>query len=211
MKTDQLIQLLATGAGPAPHGVVQRRIGVALLAGVAASAAACMAILGLNPALLDLGLALVVKLLYVLGVLGASTWWLGRLARPAASGRRAAGMLLGVVAAMVLWAGIALSAAPAGAQAQMLLGRTWTSCPLRVAMLSLPAGGLALWALRGLAPTRTRAAGFVAGLAGGGAGAFAYALFCSEVSPAFVLVWYSLGMLIPAAVGAWLGPRLLRW
>ena len=134
MKTDQLIQLLATGAGPAPHGVVQRRIGVALLAGVAASAAACMAILGLNPALLDLGLALVVKLLYVLGVLGASTWWLGRLARPAASGRRAAGMLLGVVAAMALLAGMALSAAPDGAQAQMLLGRTWTSCPWRVAV-----------------------------------------------------------------------------
>lgn len=211
MKTEQLIQLLANGAGPAPRGVVRQRVGVALLAGVAAGTVACVATLGLNPALADMGSALAVKLLYVLGVLGASTWWLCRVARPAASGQWAAGILLGVVAVMALWAGMALCAAPAESQASMLLGRTWTSCPWRVAMLGLPAWGLALWALRGLAPTRARLAGFVAGLSGGSAGAFAYALFCSEASPAFVLIWYSLGMLVPAAIGTWLGPRLLRW
>jgi hypothetical protein len=27
----------------------------------------------------------------------------------------------------------------------------------------------------------------------------------------FIGVWYLLGMLIPSAVGALLGPRLLRW
>jgi hypothetical protein len=31
------------------------------------------------------------------------------------------------------------------------------------------------------------------------------------MSPAFWSVWYVIGMLLPAAVGAWLGPRLLRW
>lgn len=27
----------------------------------------------------------------------------------------------------------------------------------------------------------------------------------------FIATWYLLGMLIPTAIGAWLGPRLLRW
>ena len=42
-------------------------------------------------------------------------------------------------------------------------------------------------------------------------GAFAYTLHCPELAPAFVAVWYVLGMLIPAAAGALLAPRLLRW
>lgn len=211
MKTDELIHLLAAGAGPAPAGVVRQRVGAALLAGVVASAIACLATLGLNPALVTLGLALVVKLMYVLGVLGAAGWWLSRVARPAATARRATAALAGVVAAMLVWTAVVLVDAPASGRAELLFGQSWVSCPWRVAVLSLPALALALWALRDLAPTRARLAGFVAGLVGGGAGALAYALFCSEVSAAFVLVWYSLGMLVPAGIGAWLGPRLLRW
>jgi hypothetical protein len=211
MKTDDLIRLLATSAGPAPDGVVRQRVSAALLAGVVASAIACLATLGLNPALAAMGLPLAVKLMYVLGVLGAAGWWLSRVARPAATARRATVALAGVVAAMTVWTALVLIDAPAGGRAAMLYGQSWVSCPWRVAVLSLPALALALWALRGLAPTHARLAGFVAGLLGGAAGALAYALFCSEVSPAFVLIWYSLGMLVPAGVGAWLGPRLLSW
>lgn len=211
MKTDELIRLLATGAGPSPDGVVRQRVGTALLVGVMVSAVACVATLGLNPGLAAMGQALVVKLLYVLGVLAAAGWWLSRLARPAAHGRWAAGALAGVVAAMTVWTARVLIETPTGGREAMVLGQSWLSCPWRVAALALPAAALACWALRGLAPTRPRLAGFVAGLVGGAAGALAYALFCSEVSPAFVLVWYSLGMLVPAGIGAWLGPRLLRW
>lgn len=211
MKTDELIHLLVTGAGPAPEGVVRQRVGTALVAGIAASAIACLATLGLNPTLAAMGPALVVKLLYVLGVLGAAGWWLSRVARPAASARWATVALLAVVALMTGWTALVLIDAPADGRASMVLGQSWVSCPWRVATLAAPATALAIWALRGLAPTRVRLAGFVAGLLGGAAGALAYALFCSEVSPAFVLVWYSLGMLVPAGFGAWLGPRLLRW
>ncbi len=31
------------------------------------------------------------------------------------------------------------------------------------------------------------------------------------MSPAFWSVWYTAGMLLPAALGAVLGPKLLRW
>lgn len=211
MKTDELIHLLATGAGPAPRRTVRTRIGIALVGGLMASTIVCLAVLGLNPELDAIQPALVVKLLYGLGVLGAATWWMDRAARPAARANGAAGALLLVVALMAAWAGLAVAEASAEARAGLLLGHSWASCPGRVATLALPAVAAALWALHGLAPTRPRWAGFIAGLFGGSAGALAYALFCNETSPAFVLIWYSLGMLLPAGLGALIGPRLLRW
>jgi hypothetical protein len=38
-----------------------------------------------------------------------------------------------------------------------------------------------------------------------------YALHCPELAAPFLAIWYLLGMLIPTAIGAWLGPRPLRW
>jgi len=38
-----------------------------------------------------------------------------------------------------------------------------------------------------------------------------YSLHCPEMEAPFIGFWYLLGMLIPTAVGALLGPRLLRW
>ena len=78
-------------------------------------------------------------------------------------------------------------------------------------MVSLPALAAALWALRGLAPTRLRTAGFASGVLAGSVGAFGYALSCPEASMSFVAVWYSLGILLTGALGAALGPRVLRW
>jgi hypothetical protein len=42
-------------------------------------------------------------------------------------------------------------------------------------------------------------------------GACGYALACAEPSPAFVAAWYTLGILATGALGAALGPRVLRW
>jgi hypothetical protein len=39
----------------------------------------------------------------------------------------------------------------------------------------------------------------------------AYCLHCPEMSPAFWSIWYVLGMVLVAALGAALGPKLLRW
>jgi hypothetical protein len=68
-----------------------------------------------------------------------------------------------------------------------------------------------LWAYRRLAPTRLRAAGAAAGLAAGASAATLYCLHCPETSALFVLTWYSLGIAMMTAIGALLGPRLLRW
>jgi hypothetical protein len=104
-----------------------------------------------------------------------------------------------------------LLATPSGERVAAVLGESWSRCPWRVFALSLPALAGALWAVRGLAPTRLRAAGAAAGLLAGAVGAFGYALSCPETSPAFVALWYPLGMAVTAALGALLGPRVLRW
>jgi len=50
-----------------------------------------------------------------------------------------------------------------------------------------------------------------AGLLSGAGGALVYALYCTEMAAPFIGIWYLLGMLIPTALGAMIGPRLLLW
>ena len=78
-------------------------------------------------------------------------------------------------------------------------------------MLSLPVLVMLVMALRGLAPTRLRAAGLAAGLAAGAIAASIYALHCDESTLPFLTVWYVIGIALPAGLGAAVGPRLLRW
>jgi hypothetical protein len=211
MKTNDLIKLLATGAGPAPRAVAARRLAPAAALGVLASAAGALVILGPIPAELFATPAPWMKLAYAGALAGAAAWLAARLGRPIARISGPVRALLLVVAAMVLLGALTLLATPGGARLATVLGHSWARCPFNVLVLSLPALAGALWALRGLAPTRPRAAGLAAGLLAGGLGAFGYALSCTELSPAFVAIWYSLGIALAGALGAALGPRILRW
>ena len=87
---------------------------------------------------------------------------------------------------------------------------TTSARPLTTAFSLPPLIGLA-WAVRGLAPTRLALTGLMIGLAAGGAGAAAYALHCDEMSAAFLVVWYTLGVAGAGALGWIAGPRILRW
>lgn len=68
-----------------------------------------------------------------------------------------------------------------------------------------------LAALRYGAPTRPVVAGAVAGLLAGALSASFYAAHCTDDSPLFVAVWYTLGIAILAGLGALAAPRLLQW
>ena len=210
MRTEQFIDLLARQAGPAPRWKVEARLGVAVLVGSLASAAVAIAGLGVNAGL-AMGVGLAVKVAYVAGLLFGAAWLASRVARPATSPRDAGFSLAVVTATMAVIAAAVLTLAPSGERVDLFLGGSWDSCPWRVAALSVPAFMVIVWAMRGLAPTRLRLAGFTAGLLAGTLGALGYALYCTETSPLFVAVWYTLGILIPAGVGAALGPWLLRW
>jgi len=139
--------------------------------------------------------------------LGAAT----RLARPGVRAGHAAEAALVAVGTIWVLTGAVLLSAPPGERIGLVLGETWAWCPPSIAFLSVPAFAAAFWAMRGLAPTRPIAAGAYSGLLAGALGAVVYCLHCPEMAPPFLGTWYLLGMLVPAAAGAALGPALLRW
>jgi hypothetical protein len=213
MKTDDLVALLATGAGPVDAHAVEKRFGLALALGLSGAAVLMLALLGVRRDLAQVAMTGMfwLKLAFPAAVLGATLSVTMRLARP---GRSAgAGWLLSAAVFAALWiaAGAALLAAPAALRPHMLLGDTWRVCTLCVTMLSVPAFCAVFWALRGLAPTRPLQAGAAAGLLAGAQGLLVYCLHCPETTLPFWAVWYVLGMLAPSALGAALGRVLLRW
>jgi hypothetical protein len=134
-----------------------------------------------------------------------------RLSRPGARLGRVTSALVAPVVAIWLLAAVALLGAAPEARSALIFGDTWKTCPFNVTLLSMPAFVALMWAMRGLAPTQLALSGAAAGLLSGAIGATVYSLHCPEMQAPFLAIWYLLGMLIPTALGALLGPRLLRW
>jgi hypothetical protein len=213
MKTDDLIALLATDVAPVNSRAIPWRFMCRLFAGVWASAVLLWLVLGLNPALKDLPDHSMFWVKFAFPALMAAAAWplVQRLARPGMKLRRAgAAWVLPLVAMLVLaiwvWHGAAVPERSA-----LLFGQTWQVCSISIASLAMPVFVAVFWALRQLAPTQLRLAGASAGLLAGALGALVYAFHCPELAAPFLLVWNGLGMLLPTALGAALGPWLLRW
>jgi len=214
MKTDDLVALLAAQAQPVPRQAARRTLALAMLAALPVSFALMLAGYGLRPglaaSLVQQPMALV-KLLAPAAIAIAGFLAVERLARPGVPPRRAwLGVLLPV---LLLWSLglLAWAEAPAAERPELLWGRTWRTCALSISWMALPVFVASLLALRSLAPTRPALAGAAAGTLASGTGAAVYALHCPEMAAPFLAVWYVLGMALPVAAGAWLGPRLLRW
>ncbi len=213
MKTEDLVTMLATGSLAVEPNGAARRYGVALVCGAFGSALLMAVLLGVRP---DLGQAVLLpmfwtKFAYVACLALTSAILVLRLSRP---GRRLGGMpsaLAVTVIAMWMLAALVLTSADPTERRQLLFGGTSTTCPFFISILSVPVFLAAIWAMKGLAPTRLRLAGAAAGLVSGSLGALVYSLHCPEMAAPFLGVWYLLGVLIPTGVGALLGPRLLRW
>ncbi|MEO8741499.1 MAG: DUF1109 domain-containing protein [Casimicrobiaceae bacterium] len=213
MKTDELVSMLATGAGPVESGTGTRRLVTAIGWGAFGATLLMALLLGVRN---DLAAVVSrpmfwVKLVYVVCLALASLYAVLRLSRP---GLSLSGVALALAAPVLLmWtlAALALALAVPDQRVNLLYGRTWTSCPWLIATLSVPAFVAIIWAMQGLAPTQLRLAGAAAGLASGAIGAVVYSLHCPELGAPFLGSWYLLGVLIPTAIGALFGPRLLRW
>ncbi|HEY2021619.1 DUF1109 domain-containing protein [Paraburkholderia sp.] len=214
MKTDDLISLLATGVAPvAPKVAIRYLLSASAVAALGALLLA-LGVYGLRP---DIDQMLTdplywSKLAFPLALSAGAFVVTTRLSRPATAigSTRAALLALPVV---VLWlAAIAdyRFAAPDSRDA-LLMGHTWRTCPVNIALLSVPGFVAFMKALGSLAPTRLRSAGAAAGLLAGAVATLAYCLHCPEMGVPFWAVWYVLGIAIPTAAGALLGPRMLRW
>jgi hypothetical protein len=214
MKTDDLIATLAADTTPAPRIGPMAWLGLACAAALVLAVALLAAWLGVRP---DLMLAMRLKSFWMKA---GYTGWLAvaafvavtRLARPGA--RLGAALWLAIlgVLAMTMMGGVRLMAAPPAERMHDWMGHSWTFCPFLIMGVSAPAFAVIVWAVRRYAPTKLRLTGAGAGLLAGAIGAAVYGLLrCNETTAAFVATWYTLGIAVCAAVGAVLGPRLLRW
>jgi hypothetical protein len=213
MKTDDLVRMLATGTGAVNANALIHRYAVAIGWGAFGATLLLTILLGVRRDLADAVSQPMfwIKLGYVVGLAAAGAFALARLSRPGASPAGAAIALAAPVLLIWVAAGIALAGADPAERQDLLFGRTWASCPLLIAMLSVPAFATMSWATKGLAPTRLRLAGAALGFASGGIAAVVYSLHCPEMNAPFLGSWYLAGLLIPTAIGTVSGPRLLRW
>ena len=213
MKTDELITMLATGAGAVEAGTARRRFTLALGLGGIGTLLLMVVLLGVRPDLSRVALEPMfwTKLAYCAVLAAAALAVAACLARPGARASGVASMLAVPLLAMWLLAILALSGTAGPDREALVFGTTWRACAFNIAFLSLPLFAALLWAVKGLAPTRPALAGAAAGLLSGAAAALIYSLHCPELSAPFLAIWYPLGILIPAAAGAILGRRVLRW
>ena len=213
MKTDDLVTMLARGGAMVDPHAVARRYAAGIGAGV------CVA--GLMMALLlgprhDLEIAMRLpmfwaKVAFVAVLAVASAMLALRVARPGATLGLAPVVVALPIIAMWVLAVVVLGRSDAAEAGPLFFGHTWRTCPLLIALLSAPVFVAMVWVMRGMAPTNLHAAGAVVGLVSGTMAALVYSVHCPELSAPFLGFWYLLGILIPTAVGALAGPRLLRW
>jgi hypothetical protein len=210
MKTDQLVDALVADGGAASP--IARLLLLALAAGVALSLVVFFLTLGIRP---DIGPALETwrfDLKIVTALLGLVLAFgvcrdCARPDMPPHPLRR----LLPLLALIVLAVAVELVLVPEAAWRQRLIGSNSLICLPMVPILSLAPLAVVLRMLRRAAPASPALAGAAAGFMAALSGATLYAFHCFDDSPLFVATWYSLAVLGMTAVGAWLGPKLLRW
>jgi len=92
-----------------------------------------------------------------------------------------------------------------------LVGNNSRACMTAIPLMSLPLLAGALYGLRHGAPTHPAVAGAVAGMLSAGLAATLYASHCTDDSPLFVMTWYSIATALVAAIGAFVGSKVLRF
>ena len=213
MRTDDLVGLLSTGITPVKSRTVARRFGISLPIAAIGATALMATVFGVRPdlsAIIKTAIfweKLAFPLCLAIGALIATV----RLARPGAKvGTGWPVMAIPVVIVWIAAIAVLVSAAPQD-RLPAILGQSWRACPFNILLLAVPGFIAVFWAVKGLAPTRLRLAGAISGLLASSVATVAYCFHCPEMNPAFWSIWYVAGMLLPAALGAVLGPKLLRW
>lgn len=213
MKTDELIALLGADVTPVPRQATTRRLGLALAVSLPISVALLMVEFGPRRDLVEAMFwpMFWVKVLFPFAIAAAGFVLVHRLARPGVRGGLAWPAVVAPVLLIWALAGFDWRMAVPADRSAMFWGETWRSCAFNILTLATPTFVAAMWVLRSLAPTRPALAGAAAGALAGGVGAAVYAVHCMELASPFLAVWYVAGIALPVALGAVLGPRLLRW
>ncbi len=209
---DDVIARLCADLEPVPRRFTERRMMLAAGLGLAGAALLWLLVAGPRADLLEAvaGWAFWTKFLYAAVLAGGGFWLVARAGKPGAALAPPLLALAGGVAFIGVHAGTALRL-PGADLAGLAMGQSAARAALTIVFLSLPALAAILWALRRLAPTQAAKTGASAGLFAGSEGALLYVLTCTEDAALFVALWYTIGILLTATLGAFLGRLLLRW
>ncbi|MDO9420172.1 MAG: DUF1109 domain-containing protein [Herminiimonas sp.] len=213
MKTDDLINMLASGPDVAATKLPLGRFAMLISVGVLASILIMMTTLGLRPNMAELAMlpAFWIKMAFVLALAGTGWITVSRLATPGVRTTMLPALIAAPIVLIWLVAAASLINTAPNERATLFWGDTWHYCSWLIAILSLPIFAAVLKVMRELAPTRLRLAGAGAGFAAGAAATLVYSFHCPEIQAPFIGFWYLLGILIPTGIGALIGPRILRW
>jgi hypothetical protein len=210
--TENLIDGLTDSLVPVRPKMLERRLGLAMAGGAIVVLALVIGVVGLRP---DLTVATAdgrfwAKLIYTGAIALIALAAARQLARPETSGIKVAYFAI-PIGILVLLTIFELSSAAPDQRSALIFGNTWRECPLLIAGLSLPLLAILMRLFAGFAPQRPRLTGATIGLSAGATAATLYSLHCPEMAMTFLLLWYSAGIAIIAAIGAMVGPRFLRW
>ena len=212
MDTDRLLLALAADNDHRPQPV-RTQLAVALLVALPVAAAMMLVTIGLRPDFMAamrnpfFDLKFVITLALAIPAIVISV----HLSRPEAVLGRWVWMLL--LAPFILVGAIIAEMMMPQRSPMMtrMMGKGAMLCTAAISLLSLPILAAALWALRQGAPTRPAFVGALAGLMSSGLAATVYATHCTDDSPLFVAVWYTIATTAVTALGAFAGSRVLRY
>lgn len=212
MKTDDLIDVLARDLAPVRPHALRIRLACAIGLGIIGAIVALVVSLSVRPHLHQVTeAAFWVKFLYTAMLMTAATVALGRVARPDGSIVPMIGVALGALAILAILAIAQLALSPMASYPSLIFGFSAVICPFLIALFGLPAFFANIWFLRRGAPMNPSLAGFVAGACAGATGGWVYSWACVENGMPFIALWYTLGILLSGALGAWVGKFSLRW
>jgi hypothetical protein len=212
MDTDQLIRTLAAdNAHPA------RPVGFALMLALLAAAPISLLMffteLGIRPDVMTairnpfFDLKFAVTLALAIAAIAVSL----HLSRPEASLRGFGWLLLAPVGILAAAIGGEMMMPQRMPMMTRMVGKNSSICLVAIPLLSLPLLAGSLIGLRHGAPSRPALAGALAGLLSAGLAATLYASHCTDDSPLFVAVWYTIATALVTAIGALAGAKWLRY
>jgi hypothetical protein len=214
MRTNDLIdKLVADYVAQPPPKPVAHRLVMAIIGGLAISAALFSITLGPRPDILS---ALStwrfdIKWADNLVLVIAAAWVALRLSRPITTPTSAMRAL--IVPAFLLVAAVMyeLITVPASQWPSHAMGVNGVMCLANIIFLSVLPLTATLYALRQGAPMSPALAGAAAGLLAGALGSTVFAMHCANDSPLFVAIWYTLAIGLMSMFGLLIGRHVLRW
>jgi hypothetical protein len=212
MDTNELIKVLAVDARPRAAPLAATWWGAAAIA-VAIAAGVFFATIGPRPDIAEASGTLRFLFKFVVtAALAASAFGVARsLSRPGEDWRRALPLLAIAPVLMAIAVIAELIAVPPEAWQARAIGTNSMVCLFYIPVIGIGPLGVFLLVLRHGAPTRPAMAGAVAGLVAGGIAAIFYATHCTDDSPLFVAIWYTIAITGLALAGAAGASRLTRW